>query len=183
MNLRLHDARASAAVPRQNDVGTPFVGSHSLQGIAGRAGLSLSGQSRVDGSRSPVDYGGKREQYGSWHADQGVGRAFTLLDGRIDGGDHRLREAAQPCRPPALRRASRGARPCRARDACVCGDSTRSTRLGCDACGVRSARGPARGTRGGWRRGGRSAKGFCQGQEGAVGTSRIRIPLTGCRNG
>jgi hypothetical protein len=26
-------------VPRQNDVGTPFVGSHSLQGIAGRAGL------------------------------------------------------------------------------------------------------------------------------------------------
>ena len=33
-----------------------------------------------------------------------------------------------------------GARPCRARDAFVCGDSTRSTRSGCDGGGVRSER-------------------------------------------
>ena len=60
-------------------------------------------------SRSTVDCGGKRERFVSWRADQWFGRALTLLDGRSDGGGHRLREAARPARPPALRRASRGA--------------------------------------------------------------------------
>src|SRR6516165_5499045 len=83
--------------------------------------------------RSTVDCGGNRERFASWRADQWFGWALTLLDGRIDGGGHRLREAARPGRQLALRRASPGARPCRARDAFGRGDSMRSTRSGCDA--------------------------------------------------
>ena len=47
--------------------------------------------------------GGKRERFASWRADQWFGRALTLLDGRSDGGGPRLREAARPGRPLALR--------------------------------------------------------------------------------
>ena len=54
-------------------------------------------------SRSTVACGGKRERHGSWRVDQWVGRGLTPLDGRIDGGGHRLREAARPGRQLALR--------------------------------------------------------------------------------
>ena len=54
-------------------------------------------------SRSTVNCGGKRERFTSWRADQWVGRELTVLDGRIDGGGHRLREAARPGRQLALR--------------------------------------------------------------------------------
>ena len=53
--------------------------------------------------RSTVDCGGNRERFASWRADQWFGWALTLLDGRIDGGGHRLREAARPGRQLALR--------------------------------------------------------------------------------
>ena len=91
-------------------------------------GLRLSALPRVDGSRSPVEGNRKGERY--WSVARGSGgRPRTMLrDGRIDDGGHRPREAARRCPPRALRRASRLARPCRARDESVHGDSTRNTR-------------------------------------------------------
>ena len=57
---------------------------------------------------------------------------------RSDDAGSRLRGPARPCPSPAARSPARLARPCRARDAVVRGDSTRSTRSGCDAGGIRS---------------------------------------------
>ena len=102
--------RRARPVPRQNDVGPPFVGSQTCKDHSPRRTEVIGSiTSRRIYSRSTVDCGGKRERFVSWRADQWFGRALTLLDGRIDGGGHRLREAARPARPPALRRASRRA--------------------------------------------------------------------------
>jgi hypothetical protein len=141
------DGRADSALSLAKTTSDPLRRSHSLQGIARGAGLTLSAPSHVDGSRSPVDQSGKRERCGSCRADQSVGRGLTRLDECTDDGGHPPREAVRPCPPPALRRASRGARPCRARDGFAPGDSTRSTRSGCDAGAARRERRYGRGTR------------------------------------
>ena len=87
--------------------GPPSLRAILCKGSHAARDLRLSAQSRVDGSRFTVRFtvacGGKRERHGSWRADQRVGRALTRLDGRIDGGGHRLPEAARPGRQLALR--------------------------------------------------------------------------------
>ena len=62
------------------------------------------------------------------------------LAGPSDDAGHRLREAPRPGPPPAVRRASRLAHPCRAIDGFGRGDGTQSTQSGCDAGAARSAR-------------------------------------------
>jgi hypothetical protein len=99
-----------------------------LRGIAGRAGLRVSAQPRVNGSRSPGDGGAKSERGGSGRADQSVGRALPLLGRRRPPTSR-----SAPTLPLARRRASRGARPWRGREAGGRGDPTRSTRPGGDA--------------------------------------------------
>ena len=100
--------------------------------------------------RRAVDLTGDRWRPPGWkdrigREQGGLGQVGEVGSGRLPKVSMmlgpRLRESARPGPPPAARSAARRAHPSRARGESERGDSTRSTRSGCDAGGVRLARG------------------------------------------
>ena len=169
------------AVPRQNDVGLLW-----LRSIPRDSG-TRRGTEAIGSGTCKTDLGLRRMEAGR---ENGAGRGvrvsvsaggLMLRDGRIDDGVHRLREATRPSPPPALRRASRLARPCRAKDGFVRGDST-------EVCGQSATQVPLAEnddvveTLAPHRADEPLRERVLPRALGSVSTSRIPMPFTRCRN-
>ena len=130
---------------------------------------------------------GQRPRRGRW-ADRALPRSAATVGHRLTGSGRLYCPryccpSPKPCPvakaiPPALRWASRGTRPCRARDAFVCGDSKRSTGSACGRGAAREERGHGPDTLGRSSRRAVPQRDSANGPWAAVSTSRIRMSLT-----
>ena len=123
--VRLSDSRgtirsAAKRLSLAGDRATAIFRPVALDGHTGFARRTRDGQAELD-LRSTFD-GSRDRRCGT-----------TPPGGCSDDAGHRLRESPRSFPPRSARWTWRPARPCRARDECDSGDSTRSSGLGCGA--------------------------------------------------